>query len=154
MEQSRHNKPMPRDDYVRTLLVDLIIILGAIVIVLACLLVIATRAHASPNCMSKAEARAAFPKSHLFWHSTRHCWDNNSAHRFHYRGPRIAPDILPVHAEIEPTGIDANGDELTPYDEVMEKPQPKDDACCWPPLDERSFKSRWDELPTQWMTKQ
>lgn len=101
--------------------------------------------------MTKAEARAAFPRSHLFWHdSRRHCWDNNSGRGVHYNGHRIAPDILPVHAEVKPADLDANGADLTPYTEVMEKPQPTGD-CCWPPLDERSFKSRWDEFPTQWL---
>ncbi|HET7375945.1 MAG TPA: hypothetical protein VFK30_04510, partial [Anaerolineae bacterium] len=132
----------------------LALILTAIILVLAMMLLITTRAHGSSVCMTEAEARSHWPRSHLWWHDVnRHCWDNNSAHNIRYRGHQVAPDVLPVHAEAKPIDLDANGGDLTPYDEVMEKPQPTDE-CCWPPLDERTFKSRWDEVPELWLTKQ
>ena len=31
-------------------------------------------AHGSPACMTESEARAKFPKAHLIWLGTNHCW--------------------------------------------------------------------------------
>src|SRR5262249_62227765 len=31
-------------------------------------------AYGSPACMTESEARAKFPKSHLIWVGTNHCW--------------------------------------------------------------------------------
>lgn len=146
------NQIRQRDKVIRQLWI-LALILVAIILVLAVMLLAITRAHGSAACMTKAEARSHWPRSHIWWHGPNHCWDNNSAHGIRYNGHRIAPDVLPVHAEIKPADLDANGSDLTPYNEIMEKPQPTED-CCWPPLDERSFKSRWDEVPELWLTKQ
>lgn len=34
--------------------------------------------QAAPSaCMTKEQARATFKTSHLYWHGSRHCWDNN-----------------------------------------------------------------------------
>lgn len=33
-------------------------------------------AAASAACMTQAEARKAFPRDHIYWHGTQHCWDN------------------------------------------------------------------------------
>jgi hypothetical protein len=33
-------------------------------------------ANAEPSCMTEAEARAAHPQAHLYWHTAKHCWDN------------------------------------------------------------------------------
>lgn len=41
----------------------------------------ATAAHASPECMTKSEARAAHPTAHLYWHGEQHCWDNHPSAR-------------------------------------------------------------------------
>lgn len=37
---------------------------------------IAVPAAASPECMTKSEARQAHPRAHLFWHGSRRCWDD------------------------------------------------------------------------------
>ena len=163
MERSRH-KPMLHDPqrYQREIanrdaririMIDLLLISLAIIIILASMLLVVTRAHGSAACMTKAEARSHWPRSHIWWHGPNHCWDNNASRNIRYNGHRIMPDALPIHAMAKQISIDANGDDLTPYDEVMEKPQPQDE-CCWPPLDERSFKSRWDEVPELWLMKQ
>jgi hypothetical protein len=50
-------------------------------------------------CLTKAEARAKYQTSHLYWHSARHCWDNRSM--------RATPkaDRLPLHRpKLEPDG--------------------------------------------------
>jgi hypothetical protein len=31
-------------------------------------------ANASPACMTESEARAKFPKAHLVWFGSNHCW--------------------------------------------------------------------------------
>jgi hypothetical protein len=36
----------------------------------------AAPAAASPQCMTQAEARKAFPHDHLYWHTLKQCWDN------------------------------------------------------------------------------
>jgi hypothetical protein len=47
----------------------------------AILIIAIIAAHGSPSCMTQAEARRAFPKSHLWWHGLDHCWDNKHGHR-------------------------------------------------------------------------
>jgi hypothetical protein len=34
-----------------------------------------TPALSSPSCMTQSEARAKFPKEHLWWRGPNHCWD-------------------------------------------------------------------------------
>jgi hypothetical protein len=34
-----------------------------------------TPALSSPSCMTQSEARAKFPKEHLWWRGAGHCWD-------------------------------------------------------------------------------
>jgi len=45
-----------------------------------------------PACLTKEQARAKFKTSHLYWHTERHCWDNQSGR--HPR-PKIRPSIEP-----------------------------------------------------------
>ena len=45
------------------------------------LLIAAIAAGAAPACMSKAEARAKFPRAHLYWHTLDRCWDNQPGRR-------------------------------------------------------------------------
>ena len=40
-----------------------------------------TPALSSPSCMTQSEARAKFPKEHLWWHGAGHCWDANAPSR-------------------------------------------------------------------------
>src|SRR5262249_7012894 len=51
---------------------------GSALFLLAALLCTAVSgfANAEPSCMTEAEARAAHPRAHLYWHTARHCWDN------------------------------------------------------------------------------
>ena len=44
------------------------------------LLLLPTLAQASPDCMTKSQARALYKTAHLYWHTENHCWDNR-AHR-------------------------------------------------------------------------
>jgi hypothetical protein len=38
-------------------------------------------AAGSPVCMALDEARKAYPREHLYWHSPRNCWDNSGQRR-------------------------------------------------------------------------
>lgn len=42
---------------------------------------VASPSHASPSCMTMAEARAAFPGKHLWWHGPNKCWDATPGRR-------------------------------------------------------------------------
>lgn len=80
-------------------------------VIVATLLLLPTIAHASPACMTKAEARAAFKTSHLYWHTEHHCWDNR-AHRPVKADP--PPKVKPVENKpVEPVVLaDASGNGL------------------------------------------
>jgi hypothetical protein len=39
-------------------------------------------AYGSPACMTQSEARAKFPKAHLYWHASEHCWNDSAAYGF------------------------------------------------------------------------
>src|SRR5215831_15770559 len=44
-------------------------------------------AYGSPGCMTISEARAKFPKAqHLYWHGSKHCWNDSAAYSFRTRG--------------------------------------------------------------------
>ena len=46
--------------------------------IVVAVVVVSTPSHASKSCMTKAEARAQFATSHLYWHGPDHCWDANA----------------------------------------------------------------------------
>lgn len=67
-------------------------------------LLIALPAAASPECMTKSEARQAHPRTHIFWHGTRHCWDDRR------KGDGIHPErrakpAAPKPAAAEPVAL-------------------------------------------------
>lgn len=135
--------------------------LFAIVLILALMLLMATKAQAlecrnAPGSHGSWTWRYVEPREHQrCWYQGRHVLPKSQLHWPKAvpaeNKPLIIDEVKDHRAEVLP--VDANGGELTPYTEVMEKPQPTED-CCWPPLDERSFKSRWDEVPELWLTKQ
>jgi hypothetical protein len=74
----------------------------AVFAAVAILIIAVIAARGSPSCMTQAEARRAFPKSHLWWHSLNHCWDNRP-HQRRARPSRepdgkiIQPGLAAVH---------------------------------------------------------
>jgi hypothetical protein len=113
-----------------------LLLVGLGLIILAMML--ATPAKTREVCLSKHEARQLWPKKHLYWYSSDHCWSNR-------RGP--------------PSGIKID---KVPAKEAMareEKPEPGEDQdhCCWPVLDTdandnlveppASFTDRWYDFP-------
>jgi hypothetical protein len=58
-------------------------------------------ARASTSCMTVAEARAAHPGRHLWWHGREHCWDASPGAREtrpRVEPPRSAPPLPPLPA--------------------------------------------------------
>ena len=113
-----------------------LLLVGLGLIVMA--LMLATPARTREVCLSKHEARQLWPKKHLYWYSSDHCWSNR-------HGP--------------PSGIKID---KVPAKEAMareEKPEPGEDQdhCCWPALDTdandnlveppASFTDRWYQFP-------
>jgi hypothetical protein len=47
-----------------------------IVVAIAITLIVIAAAAAAPACMTQAEARAMFPRAHLYWHTLHRCWDD------------------------------------------------------------------------------
>jgi hypothetical protein len=58
-----------------------VLIAIALIAAIGILLIAAIAAGATPACMSKAEARAKFPRAHLYWHTLDRCWDNQPGRR-------------------------------------------------------------------------
>lgn len=46
-----------------------------VAIIAAAMALASSPALASPSCMTQSEARAKFPKEHLWWHGPNRCWD-------------------------------------------------------------------------------
>lgn len=46
-----------------------------VAIIAAAIALASSPALASPDCMTQSEARAKFPKEHLWWHGPKRCWD-------------------------------------------------------------------------------
>ena len=55
-----------------------------IILILAVAIMIGpSLAYGSPGCMTQSEARAKFPKAHLFYvHGSEHCWTASAAYDF------------------------------------------------------------------------
>jgi hypothetical protein len=51
-------------------------------------------ANGSPACMTESEARAKFPKAHLVWFGTNHCWTFGVV-PVHSRRPVLAAEPVP-----------------------------------------------------------
>jgi len=82
---------------------------------------LATVARAE-TCLSKAEARAKWPKAHLYWHTGDHCWDNKQSTKHEKkRDPRVAPEPLP---KVAAQALAAE----------MKKPQARQQEIIYPPL--------------------
>jgi hypothetical protein len=74
-------------------------------------LLFASAAHASPDCMTKSEARAEYPKAYLSWRTKDHCWYSRSHRRSEKPAKKKekAPSIEP-NGESQPIVIaDATG---------------------------------------------
>jgi hypothetical protein len=95
---------------------------------------IAPDVQASPECMTKQEARAKWPAKSIYLHGSSRCWDDqlvkNSADTDFFTGTSAITDTdLFTGAPITgwPLLIDIDDEAPNPNDGV--------DGCCWPSLD-------------------
>jgi hypothetical protein len=55
-------------------------------------------AYGSPACMTQSEARAKFPKAHLYWYGSERCWNESAAFSSRAQAPVPAPSSRPAQA--------------------------------------------------------
>jgi hypothetical protein len=46
-----------------------------IAVIAVAIVIVSSPSHASPSCMTQAEARQKLGAAHLYWHGPGHCWD-------------------------------------------------------------------------------
>lgn len=101
-------------------------LIASIGIIIIALIIFSSPAPGSPYCMTKEEARAKWPKEHLYWHTENRCWDATrgwTASRralAQVKGPTSPAPV--VRRYMYP--LDANGN----IDRKFE------DHCCWPDI--------------------
>jgi len=85
-------------------------------------------ATASPGCLSKHEARAKWPKAHLWWSGPDHCWSNVRGEYSHRKG-RVA--LLASRTRAQAT----KGDRIDARPPVPEPaPRKPPEEIIYPPL--------------------
>ena len=92
-------------------------------------------AHASKDCMTKAEARKAYRTSHLYWHGKGRCWDASprASHRHQKVGAARRHAVARSHKvdgkpklEVKPEVVDAS-----PVQTRAERTLSTDDLRTW-----------------------
>jgi hypothetical protein len=96
--------------------------------VLFVLMILITTAQPVGVCLSKAEARHLWPRSHIYWYSKNHCWSNR-------RGP-------PRNLKFDPVFSHHAEDKILPAPKLQaplrsdEPLKVTEDGCCWPLLED------------------
>jgi hypothetical protein len=96
--------------------------------VLFVLMILITTAQPVGVCLSKAEARHLWPRSHIYWYSKNHCWSNR-------RGP-------PRNLKFDPVFSHHAEDKILPAPKIeapLRTDEPlkiTEDGCCWPLLED------------------
>lgn len=140
-------------------------------------------AHSAPACLSIAEARAAYPGKHLWWHTPAHCWNADRGRKF--KGATKKPSPKPIRGDnansnkaekIQPAphettiwpflitnaaAIDPQWflpEQSTGWPRLLDVDELTSDTappeCCWPPLEQLvAFNDRWQEVPKDWQPK-
>lgn len=68
----------------------LLAFLALLLVIAAGSIVAGRKAHgAETKCLTRAQAQAKYPSAWLYWHTSRHCWDD---HKSRSRQPAPAPD--------------------------------------------------------------
>ena len=127
---------------------------------------VASPSHASPSCMTMAEARAAFPGKHLWWHGPNKCWDATPGRR--QLAQRIqARQTQQSQREVQTAGRDRPIEVAAPeqnkpqnwshesrWRDAMSRMRPEDDAAlqssAWaseaPAAPRVNWRDRWVEV--------
>ena len=102
---------------------------------------LATPAGTREVCLTKKEARQLWPRRHIYWYSSDHCWSNR-------RGPPKGIKVDPIDPVFPPKALA----------QEPETASANNDHCCWPLLDTDpsgniaepplTWKERWYEFPT------
>lgn len=127
---------MTADDF-RKLIGWVIVLVSIAVVAVAALSYSLVRpAHGSQVCLTKKEARALWPKRHLYWYGPDHCWSNRRGRPSNLRYDLIREN----HAESLPaTPVQDPGVKVAGGDRVAQLPSPPDtvstktDLDPWPP---------------------
>lgn len=122
---------LKRDQLIRQLHF-LIIALGLIIIVLCAMILFPSTAKASPGCMTHGEARAKWPKAHLYWSGPNHCWSNRRERWRRHEAPRALAQADKPKPQLLPDPV---YNVLPPRRPVIVMVEEDLNECCWPPLD-------------------
>src|SRR5262252_3810906 len=79
---------------------------------------LATPAGTREVCLTKKEARQLWPRRHIYWYSSDHCWSNR-------RGPPKGIKVDPIDPVFPPKALAKEPEEASA----------DNDHCCWPELD-------------------
>jgi hypothetical protein len=79
-------------------------------------------AVATPACMTKAEARAAYPRAHLYWSGSNRCWSDRAGRSSARRYRPAVDDSEPVKKPPPPFPLPSDTPTLT----EAPKPPPKE----------------------------
>jgi hypothetical protein len=108
-------------------------------IVLAALLTASSSMATNNACLTKSEARAKWPKDHLYWHGQDHCWDNKQ--RSHYPRRKYEDPVMPspvrrsmAQAE-KPKVKFVNSNEYNEIDAMADQPHPPPMPMDFPTVD-------------------
>src|SRR5215471_7713324 len=67
--------------------------------------------YGSSACMTESGARAKFPKAHLYWHGSEHCWDDSPGYGSRALSTDVRPALAPARVSSQPkivgSGIDS-----------------------------------------------
>jgi len=130
----------------------------------------------APSCMTKAEARAIWPRAHLYWHTADHCWDNRAGGGRRYaaraeetsekpraksKDKKVDPPPPTLRATIIYPSLKQGADAWSPdwlhafasttWPQLIDPDDAPDpnagkDGCCWPRLDQL-LKEVWERRP-------
>jgi hypothetical protein len=139
-----------------------------VAIIAAALALVSSPAISSPSCMTQSEARAKFPKEHLWWHGAGHCWDATPPSRARLAQRNKSREARPVQADAEREAREDNTREVKKsvshaqqrWREAMSRMRPEDmpgatvsasagasvDAVAVPVAPRTNFFDRWVEI--------
>src|SRR5215471_8608301 len=99
------------DDTIASLTTLLVVAVTLVILAL----ILATPARTADVCLTKKEARHLWPRQHIYWYSSHHCWSNR-------RGPPRGIKMDPIDPVFPPKAL-AKEPEAASTD---------NDHCCWP----------------------
>lgn len=135
-----------------------------VAIIAAAIALASSPALASPDCMTQSEARAKFPKEHLWWHGPKRCWDATPPSRRRLAERNKAKEQRAVQAAPqatrEPRDDKKSWSQVPRWREAMSRMRPEDvpdtavsasagasvDAVASPAAPRTNFWDRWVEI--------